>query len=190
MLWRARTGYVLLAVGVVALSVAGYTGYVLYPRFGLPRAAGIGLQVLATAAGVAAFFSPCSFPLLVTLLARETGEGEERQVRLGRALLFASSLSIGAVAFVLGMGSLFALGGARLAASVTFTSPAGRTIRLVVGAFLVLLGLVQAGLLPLSFHGVERLVSRLRRPQVRLRRRRPVVGFALFGFGYLLAGFG
>ena len=187
---RGRIGYVLLAAGVVALSVAGYTGYDLYPRFGLPRAAGIGLQVLAAAAGVAAFFSPCSLPLLVTLLARETGSGEERQVRLGRALVFASSLSIGAVAFVLGIGSLFALGGARLAASVTFTSLAGRTIRLMVGVLLVFLGLVQAGVLPLSFHRVERLVSRLQRPQVRLRRRSPVMGFALFGFGYLLAGFG
>ena len=190
MLQRSRTGYLLLAVGVVLLSVAGYTGYVLYPRFGLPRAAGIGLQVLAATAGVAAFFSPCSFPLLLTLLARETGSGEDTRIRLGRALLFASSLSIGAVAFVLGLGSLFALGGAGLAASVTFTSPAGRTIRLVVGVFLVFLGLVQAGFLPLSFHGVERLVSRFQRPQVRLRRRRPVVGFAMFGFGYLLAGFG
>ncbi len=62
--------YALLVVGVAVLAIAGYTGYELYPRFDLPAAEGAGLLVLATGAGIASFFAPCSFPLLVTLLSR------------------------------------------------------------------------------------------------------------------------
>ena len=40
----------------------------------LPAGEGAGLAVLAAGAGVAAFFSPCSFPLLVTALARPGGD--------------------------------------------------------------------------------------------------------------------
>ncbi|MDT8305317.1 MAG: hypothetical protein RRC07_05225, partial [Anaerolineae bacterium] len=59
-----------LVIAVLLLALAGYAGYVLYPRFALPAASGAGLLLLAAAAGLASFFSPCSFPLLATLLAR------------------------------------------------------------------------------------------------------------------------
>ncbi len=36
--------YILLAAIVGVLALAGYAGYVLYPRFDLPAATGIGLQ--------------------------------------------------------------------------------------------------------------------------------------------------
>ena len=66
-----RLKYALLATGVALLGLAGYVGYVAYPRFHLPSVAGAALLALAAGAGVAAFFSPCSFSLLLTLLARE-----------------------------------------------------------------------------------------------------------------------
>lgn len=183
-----RGPYLLLALGVVLAGLAGYVGYVAFPRFDLPAGVGAGLLVLAAGAGVASFFSPCSFPLLVTLLTRE-GTRKGRPVR--RALRVALPLAIGAVAFVLGVGALIALGGRGLAGSVTFTSDAGRILRIAVGSLLLLLGLIQAELVPISFH---RFGDRIARPvlaaQARLRRRHPVGGLVIFGFGYLLAGFG
>ena len=183
-----RGRYWLLAAGLVVAGIAGYAGYVAFPRFDLAAGVGAGLLALAAAAGVASFFSPCSFPLLVTLLTREaarTGRPGVRSIRV------AAPLSLGAVVFVLGVGALIALGGRGLAGSVTFTSTAGRVLRVAIGSGLILLGLVQAEVLPFSFH---RLGDRIARPivgaQARLRRRHPRAGMVLFGFGYLLAGFG
>lgn len=183
-------GYGLLAAAVVVLAVAGYAGYALYPRFDLPSVSGIGLLVLAAAAGIASFFSPCSFPLLVTLLAREAGSRTDRRSSAGRAFRFATALALGATTFLLLAGVVIALGGDALFAGVTFTSTAGRTIRTGVGLLLILLGLIQLGAIPLSFHWAAKGAAPLMRAQARLRRRKPTLGFGLFGFGYLLAGFG
>jgi cytochrome c biogenesis protein CcdA len=181
-------GYAVLAAGVVLLGVAGYVGYVTYPRFNLPSVAGAGILLLGAAAGVASFFSPCSFPLLLTLLAREVRGG--RRGRLQAVVIFAGAFSAGAVAFLALLGALIGVGGRGLVGSVTFTSPLGITVRIVVGALLVALGLIQAGVIPVSFHGVERVTRPLTEAQARLRRERPVAGFALFGFAYLIIGFG
>lgn len=185
--WR----YALLVAGTVMAGLAGYVGYVLYPRFGLPSAAGASVLVLASAAGFAAFFSPCSFPLLATLLAREAaGDPGARSRRPGRALLFATSLSVGAVTFVLAVGALFAVGGRGLAGAVTFTSASGRIIRAVIGVLLVVLGLVQSGKLRADLRRFEPAIHGHLKRQARFRRRHPVAGTAVFGFGYLAAGFG
>ncbi len=175
---------------VAALAVAGYAGYVLYPRFDLPAAAGIGLLALSVAVGVASFFSPCSFPLLVTLLSRQIGAGEGSPQRSKR-LTFAAALALGAAVFLLILGLAVALGGGAIFKDVTFASTAGRVIRIVVGGLLILLGLVQLDVIPFaSLYAVSKLGRSLSGLQARQRRRRPVLGFAIFGFGYPLAGFG
>jgi cytochrome c biogenesis protein CcdA len=202
--------YFLLAAGVVILALAGYSGYVLYPRFDLPAVTGVGLLLLAAAAGVAAFFSPCSFPLLVTLLARQTGGQREkregrrkkeegrRQREEGRreraawpvALRFALAFSLGATVFLLLAGGLIALGGGHLFAEVTFTSAAGRIIRAVVGAGLFVLGLAQVGVIRLPFDRIAVAASPLWPKRSQLQRRPSLWSYTLYGFGYLLAGFG
>lgn len=184
----ARRGvwYGMLAVGIVLLALAGYTGYILYPRFGMPAVSGVAVLVLAAGAGIASFFSPCSFPLLATILAREAGADR----RTARALQFAAALTLGAAIFLLLAGAAVALGAGTLFAGVTFTSVAGRTIRTIVGLGLVLLGLIQLGVIRASFHGVDRLVRPLTRSQATERHERPVAGYALLGFAYVLAGFG
>ena len=184
-----RSRYLILVVSVVVVAVAGFVGYVVYPRFDLPAVDGLGLLGLAAAAGVASFFSPCSFPLLVTLLARQAVDDAEAGKR-GRPAVFGGSLALGAAAFMLLAGVVIAAGGEALFAGVTFTSTAGITIRVVVGVLLVLLGLIQLGAIPLSMHAVSGFAQPLLRSQARLRRERPVAGFAVFGFGYVLAGFG
>ena len=177
-----------IAVGFLLLGVVGYAGYKLYPRFDPPAAEGATLLLLAAGAGIASFFSPCAFGLLVTLLAREAGDGSVRG--LSRPFRFAMGMSVGAAAFVAIVGGLIAVGASSLVAGVTFASAAGRTLRLVVGVLLVLLGLVQLGLLPSPLHRVEQWIEPLQRLSARERRQRPLWGWILFGFGYLLAGFG
>jgi cytochrome c biogenesis protein CcdA len=184
-----RIRYGLLAVAIGLAGLAGYVGYVVYPRFHLPSVTGAGLLLLAAGAGVAAFFSPCSFPLLLTLLARQVRGGPPGK-RLGGVLVFAGAFSAGAVAFVLSLGVLIGLGGRGIASSVTFTSPTGIAIRIAVGLLLVVLGLIQAEVLPVSFHAVEGLTRPIIRREASLRREHPVAGFAAFGFAYLIIGFG
>lgn len=185
--------YWLLGLGVLILAMAGYVGYLLYPRFGLPAVEGVSLLLLATGAGIASFFSPCSFPLLVTLLSRATGY-EDRTMKarssLRSALTFALALSLGAAVFLILGGLVIALGGKALFAGVTFTSTTGRIIRSIVGILLIGLGLIQIGVLPFSLHAVGRISRPLMQSQARIRRKNPLLSFALFGFGYLLAGFG
>jgi hypothetical protein len=149
--------YALLALGAVALGLAGYTGYVLYPRFDLPAGTGVGLLVLAAAAGIASFFSPCSFPLLVSMLARPISAERTttRRHPLREAAGFATALSVGASAFLLLVGLAIALGGGAAFEQVTFTSAAGRIIRGIVGSSLVVLGLIQLERLHINLRRLE-----------------------------------
>lgn len=184
-----RVRFFLLLLAVLLLALGGYAGYVLYPRFNLPATSGTGLLLLAAGAGLASFFSPCSFPLLATLLARRA-RGDEPGEVWARLLRFGLALAAGASLFLLLAGAAIALGAASLFAQVTFTSTAGRLIRAVLGSLLILLGVLQwRGISPGS-----RVAFALFRPlaetQARLRRERPTLAFGLFGFGYILGGFG
>jgi cytochrome c biogenesis protein CcdA len=107
-----------------------------------------------------------------------------------KAIGFGAALSLGATVFLVGAGTVIALGGAPLFEGVTFTSAAGRIIRAVVGTLLIALGLIQLEVLPVNLRRFEPATHGFLRRQAALRRRRPVAGFAVFGFGYLLAGFG
>jgi cytochrome c biogenesis protein CcdA len=177
-------------VGIIAVGLAGFVGYVVYLRLDLPPATGVGLVGLAVAAGIASFFSPCSFPLLVTLLVRDSQPDDPPPIRLARSLGRAGWIGAGAATFVVGLGLVIAAGGAGLAQSVTFDSPAGRTLRGVVGGGLIVFGLIQIGTLSVNLRRFEPAVHGLLRRQASLRRTRPAAGYMLFGFAYLAAGFG
>jgi len=181
--------YLLLILALFLVALAGYLGYVLYPRFDLPAVSGSGLLLLAAAAGLASFFSPCSFPLLATLLARQVRDAEQGQA-WARLLRSGAALALGATLFLLLAGAAIALGAASLFARVTFTSTAGRIIRATVGGLLILLGVLQwQGVSPGSGM-VFRLFRPLAELQARWRRQRPTLAFGLFGFAYILGGFG
>ncbi len=190
-LTRQRTLYAAWTAAALALGLAGYVGYVVYPRFDLPAGAGAGLLLLATAAGIASFFSPCSFPLLVSMLARPlTSHHPEDRRPLGRAIAYAGALSVGAAGFLGLTGGALALGAGSLVENVTFTSTTGRTLRIVVGAALIVFGLIQTNYFSVNLRRFEPALHGVLRNQAELRRTRPLAGFVLFGFVYLLAGFG
>lgn len=186
----AGARYGLLAVAVAVVGLAGYLGYVVYPRFDLPAAEGAVLLGLAAAAGIASFFSPCSFPLLLGLLGPQAAARASDDGKAVRPMVFGGALALGATVFMLLLGAAIGLGGQALFADVTFASTPGIILRGTVGVILVLLGLVQLSVLPSPMHAVERISAPITRRQARLRRDKPVAGFALFGFGYVLAGFG
>lgn len=187
---EAQRRYLTLVGIVSVVAAAGYLGYVLYPRFDLPATAGAGLLGLAAAAGVAGFFSPCSFPLLAALLARSSDESRPGPSQRRAALVTGGWIGLGAAGFLLALGLVIAAGGAGLARSITFDSLTGRVIRGVVGGGLVILGLIQSGAITANWRRFESAIHRHLRQQARLRRRHPAAGHILFGFGYLAAGFG
>lgn len=183
---RRRPGitYGLLVLAVVTVGIAGFVGFRVFPALGVSSGAGAALLGFAAAAGIASFFSPCSFPLLVMLLTRQSGaEGEARPLR------FAAALATGAAGFLILLGVGVGAGGAALFGEITFVSTSGRVLRLVVGGVLVTLDLMQAGVLAWPMGGVGGAVKRRLRITSRLKDR-PMAKFALFGFAYLLAGFG
>jgi cytochrome c biogenesis protein CcdA len=182
--------YILLALLLLILGLIGFVGYLLYPRFDLPLVSSISLLLLAGAAGTASFFSPCSFPLLATLLAREIGVDKPGHGSVGRAVKFGFALALGASLFLLLTGIGIAIGAAVFFESVTFTSTQGRILRIAVGMLLVILGLVQWQVLSLPFDKLAQFARPIQKQQARLRQEHPVVGFGLLGFGYVLAGFG
>src|SRR5713101_128250 len=182
---HVRRRYALATLLTLAVAVAGYAGYVLYPRFHLPAVTGVGMLLLAAAAGIASFFSPCSFPLLLSILARAPGI-EVQRGRTTVALLYAVALSLGAALFLILAGLLIAPVGTALFAGVTFTSTAGRLIRTVVGLVLIFLGFVQLNRMPFEFRALEPAVHGILRGQVAFRHKHPLPGFFLFGFGYVL----
>lgn len=190
---HSRLRYGGWTAAAVALGLAGYVGYVVYPRFDLPAGAGAGLLILAAAAGVASFFSPCSFPLLVSMLARPLAASDDSSTSrrpVGRALTYALALSVGASAFLVVLGGILSLGAGAMVDDVTFTSSAGRVLRIVVGVALIVFGLVQTGRIAVDLRRFEPALHGVLSRQAGLHRRRPMLGFVLFGFVYLGAGFG
>ena len=192
---RSSLRYALLGVVVLGFSLVGYVGFVIYPGLDLSAGVGIGLLILAAAAGVASFFSPCSFALLVGMLARPVNDRTSdsgRPVPTRDSLAFAGALSLGVIAFLALLGTVIAFGGEALVKDVTFASTAGKALRIGVGAFLIFVGLIQLGRVQVSMRRFEPAMQSFLRSQRRGRTRteRPFRRFVLFGFGYLAAGFG
>jgi cytochrome c biogenesis protein CcdA len=183
---RGRARWALLIAATLLVSLTGYGGFRLYPTIG--SATGLGLLVVAAAAGFAAFFSPCSFPLLLTLVARQAAEKGSQRIR--SAFRFATGASLGATAFLLGFGLLLSLVGGTVADYITLTSTGGRMLRVVVGVVLIVMGLVQLGTVRLSFSRLASLAAPIESRRSETGDPQRFLNHVLFGFGYLVAGFG
>lgn len=188
--------YGALALAVLVVGLVGYVGFVIYPKLDQSAGVGAGLIVVAAAAGVTSFFSPCSFALLVGMLGRPVSQraqtGEQRQP-IRSSLAFATALSLGVVAFLALLGTAIALGGDAIIKDVTFTSTTGRVLRITAGTFLILVGLIQLGRVNVPLRQYEPALKGFLRRQRRestSQERPQLVRFGVFGFAYLAAGFG
>ena len=177
--------YLLFIGFVIILALMGYSSFILYPQVIRPSAAGSGLVLLAIAAGMASLFSPCSFPLLVTLLAKEATT--HSRTALVRTVV---AFTLGVVGFLIWLGTALAVGAGSLISQFTFTSSAGRILRLTVGLLLITFGLWQMRGRSLNWGWLTNLLQPLWQTQTRWQRKSTFLGYGLYGFGYILAGFG
>jgi cytochrome c biogenesis protein CcdA len=168
--------------GVLLVGAAGYLGFVAFVTS--DGAGGSSVLVLGALTGFAAFFSPCSFPLLLTFLSRRADESRGSAVRsslrvgLGAALMFA----------LIGVATVIA--GASVGELLGFEETSGRAFRLVLGGVLILLGLKQARLANIRMRWMDSFASVAGRRFDPSRASTRAGGDVLYGFGYLLAGFG
>jgi cytochrome c biogenesis protein CcdA len=177
--------YILLIAVVLLMAVIGYGGFVMYQHLSIPTSAGSGLILLAMMAGMASLFSPCSFPLLITLLVREAASRS-----INSLVRSAVAFTVGAMLFLILVGLILALGAGSFISQFTFTSPAGRVLRLTVGMILIGFGVWQVRGRSLNFAWLNRSLQPLWNQQARLRHRKNSLSYGLYGFGYILAGFG
>jgi cytochrome c biogenesis protein CcdA len=177
---RARVRFVVTAAGVVVAGGAGYLGFVAFVD---QRQEIAGVLTLAAATGFAAFFSPCSFPLMLSFLGRrvETSAGS----LTGSVVLVAG----GAATFLAMVALVVAVTGGWFAAVVNFASPVGRLLRVAVAGFLLVFGARQVGLIRIAAGWLDRVSSLAARALDPSGHRGAGRDF-LYGFGYLLAGFG
>jgi cytochrome c biogenesis protein CcdA len=179
---RARVRFAATALGVVIVGIAGYLGFLAFA--GADGNVGTGVVVLGATTGFAAFFSPCSFPLMLTFLARRSAESKK--------VAFLSALRVGAGAAVMlaVLAAIVAGGGTALASVVTFDTVAGRIFRFTIGATLVVVGLRQARLLNFRMPWTDRIAGTAGTMFDPSKISGTGRSDFVYGFGYLLAGFG
>lgn len=181
--------YLLLSISVLLVALTGYRIFIAYSQAPLPAAIGLGLLALAAMAGLGSLFSPCSFPLLMTLLAREAVDPTGESLSRRRLIRFTLVFSAGAATFLLLTGAAMAIGAAPIMARITFTSPAGRLLRLFTGLVLIGFGWWQFQGRSLNAGWLNVLLQPLWQAEARMRHQQSPLRIGLYGFGYILAGF-
>ncbi len=179
---RTLARFLATTLGVLVVGVAGYFGFAAF--VGSQRDAAAGAFALAAGTGFAAFFSPCSFPLLLTFLTRRSEESKQT------AMLSSLRLGSGAVILLVIVAVVVAAGGTALARVVEFDSAAGRVFRFAIGVVLVVFGLRQTNVLRFRMRWLDRIASASGRLLDPTNARTPARRDFIYGFGYLLAGFG
>lgn len=179
---RVRARFIATAVGIAVVGAAGYVGFVAF--VGSERDLSAGVMMLAAATGFAAFFSPCSFPLLLTFLARRAADTHSG------ALLSAVRVGAGAALLLTVIGTAMIAGGTALGDVVAFDGTPGRVFRSGVGLLLFSFGLYQARLIRLRMRWPDRMAASAARVLDPARISQPSGRDVVYGFGYLLVGFG
>ena len=182
---RSRLRLATISLGLLLVGLAGYFGFVVFVENDAIGGLGAGVMGLAVATGFAAFFSPCSFPLLLTFLSRQSEAGSSKRV-----LVSSLVVGLGAVTFFAVVALALVVVGEGLARVVGFDTLAGRLFRASIGVLLVFLGLRQASLIKVKMRVFDSVAAsaadRFDPSRHENRTRRDFV----YGFGYLLAGFG
>lgn len=179
---RSRVKFLAVALGVLVVGFAGYSGFTTFARSS--REIGAGVVVLGAVTGFAAFFSPCSFPLLLTFLAKRASESKTA------ATLSALRVGAGAALLLAVFAAVIVAGGSAVAGVLEFDSAAGRIFRGLVGTMLMVFGLRQARLISFRIELFDRVAGSAAQALDPSKISSPARRDFLYGFGYLLAGFG
>ena len=190
---RARLQSAGLLIVLAALIAAGYFGFRAFVT--ASDLGTVNLYVLAVAAGVASFFSPCAFPLLPSYLSFYYLTGQEQdaaQSGAGRALKLGLAAALGVITFDLVLGVIIATLGIGIGQGLSISGPQPnsfvRVFRGGVGGVLLLLGIGQIAGWNLKPTFVDALAYHTR-PR-REGGRSPAASLYLYGLGYNATGMG
>ncbi len=179
--------YALIVLSVVLIALLGYLGFVTFLKDIMPAFNDYGLFLLAVVAGIATFFSPCSFPLLPGYLSfyYNTERPDVGRRAIYRGILAAA----GVVTFAVIVGVVIALLGQGVASSFSISSPTPslltRAFRIGLGAVLMSLGAIQLSNVTFHNRALDVLTSRFYSAAKSGNR-----GLYLYGLGYNAAGIG
>ncbi len=184
--------WALLATLVAALVAIGYGVFVFFIKSFSPTTGTLSLLAFAVVAGIATFFSPCSFPLMPGYLTRHLQVIDKDPKKIRTSVLSNGLAAAGGVfLFDLILGLAIVLIGASFAGSLGISGPSPnlyvRIFRGTVGAFLVLLGVLNirgTGI----FHN-DSLTS-IGKRLTRNGELKPSREMFAYGFGYVSVGIG
>lgn len=184
-----RSRWLTVSVSLALITLSGYVTFIIFIREFVPNAASISLLLFALVAGVATFFSPCSFPLLPGYLAHYLSASRTNRIR---DLLNTGMLAgLGVLSFNLALGVTIAAVGASVAQSLAISTPSPSNLVLL---FRGLVGMLLIGLGAMNLRGSQLFHSRFfREIAQRLRgatkaNRNPSI-FA-YSFAYVSVGIG
>jgi cytochrome c-type biogenesis protein len=189
---NSARGWALLTILVGGLVAIGYSVFVFFIKGFSPTAGTVSLLAFAIVAGIATFFSPCSFPLMPGYLTRHL-EVIDRDPKKMRMSVLSNGLAAAAGVFLFDMilGLAIVLIGSSFAGSLGISGPSPnlyvRIFRGAVGAFLVALGVLNlrgTGI----FHN-DSLTS-IGRRLLRNGELKPSREMFAYGFGYVSVGIG
>ena len=167
--------YAKFIIPVVLTTVFAIIGYFIFLGFMNNNQTLLSIFPLAVVAGLASFFSPCSFPLLPGIVAMDI-EGARKLKPHTKGLVSA----VGVLSFLIPLGLIIALIGIPLG---NFLQDNLNLIRGIVGIFLLYLGYVQ--LSDYHFDFFEKLAPKVGKDN-KSNYRIPYI----FGFGYVMIGSG
>lgn len=191
-LTKTKVRYGLLIAAAAAVTALGYGGFRVFVS--RPDMWVGNLYLLAVAAGVASFFSPCAFPLLPSYITfyYSSSQADNKTLKPNRAFQLGLTAALGVLTFDLLLGGAAAGLGAGFTKGFSISSGDPNDLvlgfRLLVGAALLYFGITQyLGKVPrLNFSYAMAYKTRPRKDQPE----NPIKTMYLYGLGYTAAGLG
>jgi cytochrome c-type biogenesis protein len=178
--------YVIIILLIALITMLGYLGFRFYHILSISSFSEYGLYFLALVAGIAAFFSPCSFTLLPAYISASYGNIQEGDKKIG----YIFSAAVGVLSFSIILGIVVTAIG-KAASIATFglaaTSPDVYLVifRVFVGAILIFFGFMQISNATMHNRFTDGIAQRFN-----LKQKEKFWKFYMYGFGYTLAGIG
>ena len=182
----SKVYYVIIILLIALITMLGYLGFRFYHILSISSFSEYGLYFLALVAGVAAFFSPCSFTLLPAYISASYGNIQEGDKKIG--YIFSAAAGVLSFSIILGI-VVTAIGKATSIATfgLAATSPDVYLVifRVFVGAILIFFGFMQISNATMHNRFTDGIAQRFN-----LKQKEKFWKFYMYGFGYTLAGIG